>query len=212
MMFPRSIPFRTVHPRSSLAGLTAALFILLVFVSTGRAALVTYVATDVADTSPGQDLWEYAYTVGLADFTTGEGFTVSFDRHLYTLLQSPAPFVNADWNPLTIQPDLALNSNGFYDALTLRDHPSLANLFKVQFVWLGSGTPGSQSFVTYNRQFQVTSAGVTVPEPSTFVIGFFVPAAVFLSRLRRLLRSPEGSSQSVRGNNASASGDHGRHF
>ena len=197
MMFPRSFGSRTVHLRFSLAGVMAMLFLLLVFVSTGRAAFVTYAATDVADTLPGQDLWEYAYTVGLADFSAGEGFTVSFDRHLYALLQSPPPFVNANWDPLTIQPDLALNSNGFYDALALRDNPSLADPFKVQFVWLGSGQPGSQPFTIYDRQFQVIAQGSTVPEPSTLLIGFCIPAALLLTCRSRVSRRVGDSRQGL---------------
>ena len=43
-------------------------------------AAVTYVATNVADTTPRQDLWEYTYRVSLANFASGEGFTVNFDR------------------------------------------------------------------------------------------------------------------------------------
>ena len=110
---------------------------------------------DLADTTPGQDLWEYSYEVSGLTLTTGQGFTIFFDVNLYTLLQNPPPFVNSDWDLLTAQPDLALHSNGFYDAQALRNNPSFADPFKLRFVWLGTGgtTPGSQPFTVYNADF-----------------------------------------------------------
>ena len=58
-------------------------------------------------------MWEYRYTVTGLALTAGQGFTIFFDFHLYTLLQNPPPFVNADFDLLVVQPDLALTSNGF---------------------------------------------------------------------------------------------------
>ena len=80
--------------------------------------------------------------------------------------------MNADFDLLTVQPDLALASNGFYDALALRNNPSLADLFKVRFVWLGTGTSGSQPFTVYNADFSTQSQGQTtsVPEPSALAL------------------------------------------
>ena len=165
------------------AGRVAMLVISLASASPSRGATITYVASDVADTTPGRDLWEYTYRVSLANFTPGEGFTVIFDRNLYTLLQSPPPIVNADWESSTLQPDFALNSNGFYDAVAVRGAPSLSDPFKVQFVWLGSGAPGAQPFTIHDRNFLVISQGQTapVPEPSTRLFMFCIPAAVLLS-------------------------------
>ena len=127
---------------------------------------------DLADTTPGQDLWEYRYTVSDLTLTTGQGFTIFFDFNRYALLQNPPPLVNADWDPLTVQPDVALHSNGFYDAQALRNNPSLADPFKVRFVWLGSaGTvPGAQPVTVYNADFSTQSQGQTVPEPTAFAL------------------------------------------
>ncbi len=183
MMFSQTINLCTPLRRFCLTGIAATLLLLFVFAPSSQAAAITYVATNVADTTPGQDLWEYSYRVSLANFASVEGFTVNFDRNLYALLQSPPPIVNADWDVITIQPDLALNSNGFYDALALRSNPSLADPFKVRFVWLGSGTPSAQPFTMHDRNFATVSQGQTaaVPEPSTRLFMFCIPIAVLLS-------------------------------
>ena len=129
---------------------------------------------DLADTTPGQDLWEYSYIVSGLTLTAGQGFTIFFDLGLYTLLQNPPPFVNADFDLLVAQPDTVLNSHGFYDALALRDNPSFADPFKLRVVWLGTAgtTPGPQPYTVYNADFSTQSQGQTtnIPEPSALAL------------------------------------------
>ena len=162
--FPRSV----FQP--GLAGLLTVF--LFTFSSPGRAATVIFEATNLADTTPGEDLWRYSYTPGDFTFAAGQGFTVVFDRALFSQLQSPPSFINADWDALSLQPDLALNSDGFYDALALRNAPSLADPFKVNVVWLGTGAPGPQPFTIYDTNFQPLAQGQTtnVPEPSALAL------------------------------------------
>ena len=130
-MFPQSVGFSATARRPGLTGLLAVLLLLLMLAPPGRAATVIFTVTDVADATPGQDLWEYSYQVTGVTFALGQGFTIFFDRALFSQLQSPPPFVNADWDPIAIQPDLALNSDGLYDAQALRNGPSLADRFRV---------------------------------------------------------------------------------
>ena len=155
-----------------------------------RAAAIGYTATDLADTTAGEDLWLYQYHVSGFTFGSGEGFTITFDRSLFTKLQSPPPLVNADWNVLTLQPDLALSSNGLYDALALRAAPSLANDFRVTAVWLGAGTPAAQPFTIYNASFTTIAQGQTaaVPEPATALLLLSSAAFASLRRPRRSVR------------------------
>lgn len=129
-------------------------------------------ATDVADTTPGEDLWQFSFTPGDFTFATGQGFTVFFDRALFSQLQSPPPSVNADWDLLSVQPDLLLGSDGFYDALALRNSPVLSDPFRVNAVWLGTGSPGPQRFTIYATSFQPIAQGQTtnVPEPSATLL------------------------------------------
>ena len=126
-------------------------------------------------------MWEYSYRVSGLPLTAGHGFTIFFDLSLCTLLQSPPPFANADFDLLVVQPDLALSSNGFYDAQALRSNPSFAAPFKLRFVWLGTGgaTPGAQPYTVYNADFSTQSQGQTtdVPEPSALALHLTV--AVF---------------------------------
>ena len=184
MLFSQTIKLRGPLRRSCLPGIAAKLLVLSAVISSSRAAAITYVATNVADTMPGQDLWEDSYRISLDSFASGEGFTVNFDRNFYALLQSPPPIVNADWDAITIQPDLPLHSDGFYDALALRNAPSLADPFTVRFVWLGRGAPGAQPFTVHDRNFATVSQGQTaaVPEPSARLFMFCIPVAVLLSR------------------------------
>ena len=93
--------------------------------------------------------------------------------------------MNADFDLLVVPPDLALTSNGFYDAQALRNAPSFADPFKVRFVWLGTAgtSPGAQPVTVYNADFSTQSQGQTVPEPSTLVL--LVAAASLLARRPR---------------------------
>ena len=194
MMFPQSVGSRTTVRKFGLAGLLAVLLIFLPPDAPGAAvvslpkgigtefiqpppeitASFRFEVVDLADAVPGQDLWEYRYTVRDLALTAGQGFTIFFDFRLYRLLQNPPPLVNADFDLLVVQPDLALTSNGFYDAQALRNAPAFADPFKVRFVWLGTAgtSPGAQPVTVYNADFSTQSQGQTtnIPEPSTFAL------------------------------------------
>lgn len=157
---------------------------------TGSAVTISFVTIDLADQVSGEDLWQYSYSV--TDFTFDEniGFSVFFDPSLYTALEDPPPFVNADWDLLTLQPDLGLPADGVYDALALVNEASLADPFLLTFVWLGSPAtpPGSQPF-EINRfdaegtLLETIEIGVTVPEASTWsLVGSGILLLAVLSR------------------------------
>ena len=168
----------------------------------GRGATIFYEPTDIIDSTSGQDLWQYRYTVSDVAFDVDQGFSIEFDRSLYEDLQSPPPPVNGDWNVLTLQPDLLLPDDGFYDAFALVIGASLSDQFSVQFVYLGTGTPGSQAFTInqFDAQGNFESEldrGVTqlatpgpseIPEPSTLV--FALVGLTCLTIARRSLSRP----------------------
>lgn len=175
------------QPQQTRFVAAAALCLLLFFRSTeSRAAIVSYTATDLADTTPGEDLWRFSYHVGGYTFGLGEGLTITFDRTLFTKLQSPPPVVNADWDAISLQPDLGLSSNGSYDAQALHAAPSLADDFRLTAVWLGTGSPGAQPFTIYNSSFTPISSGQTtsVPEPGSVALVGYGLAALCLRRRR----------------------------
>ena len=97
--------------------------------------------------------------------------------------------MNSDWNVLSVQPDLALRQPGYYDALALRNGPSRADPFVIDFVWIGAGSPGAQPFDIHNASFQTVFSGMTVavPEPGTVSL---VLAALMAGLVWRRIRKP----------------------
>lgn len=157
----------------------AALALAMAFqVGTAQAITISYQATDLPDVTVGEDLWEYAYTVADYAFNAFEGFTVFFDRTLYGEIEEYPTAPNDDWDVLTWNQDPGIPDDGAYDAMACVDNPSLTDLFKVSFVWLGSGTPGSQPFKVYDADFSTLLSGWTteatapapVPEPATLLL------------------------------------------
>jgi len=163
----RSIPFKRL-----VLYLIGSGFACLVFPV--QAALIQYQAIDLPDTTPGQDLWQYHYSVNDHTFAANTGFTLYFDPVLYANLQDPPPAVNADWDILVTQPKPLLSFEGIYDALALNNNPSLDNVFQLSFVWLGTQAPGSQAFEIYDAGFNIIASGntqlktSTVPAPAAF--------------------------------------------
>ena len=159
--------------RYAFSMLTAGLLVLLLFpVGKSYAIQILYEAANLADTTPGEDLWQYSYTVSDYSFDMDYGFTIHFDYSLYSNLEDPPPYVNDEWDPIVWQPDTAIPDDGAYDALALQDGASLADPFVVSFVWLGSGVPGSQFFDVYDPDFNTIESGNTapVPEPATILL------------------------------------------
>ncbi len=143
-----------------------------------QAIEIKYQAIDLADTTVGEDLWQYTYTISDYTFSEDTGFTIFFDSGLYTLID-PAPSApNADWDVLTWDPDPSLPDDGAYDAYALINNASLSDSFTVSFVWLGADTPGAQSYDVYDGiTWDILESGTTVasqaapvPEPATMLL------------------------------------------
>ena len=159
--------------RLTFSMLMTGLLILLLFpVGKSHAIQISYEAVNLADTTPGENLWQYSYTVGDYSFDMDYGFTIYFDHSAYSNLEDPVPYVNDDWDPIVWQPDTSIPDDGAYDALALEDAASLADPFVVSFVWLGSEVPGSQFFEVYAPDFNIIQSGETapVPEPATLLL------------------------------------------
>ena len=144
---------------------------------------IHFQAVDLADSTVGEDLWQYRYTVSDYVFESDTGFSLFFDPSFYRTLQSPAALINADWDILVTQPNtLLFSDNGIYDALALIDSPSLTHTFNLTFIWLGTNSPSNQFFEVYDFSFNTTESGQTqliksIPEPSIlwlFSIGVFL--------------------------------------
>lgn len=132
----------------------------------------------MADVNAGEDLWQYSYTVSNNTFVADTGFTIYFDLGFYDFLEPASTAPNGDWDIFTWNPDPSLPDDGAYDAYTLADNASLADIFNVSFVWLGgSSDPGSQFFEVYDGlTWSVLEVGFTatvsapVPEPATILL------------------------------------------
>jgi hypothetical protein len=150
------------------------------FTSTASASAILYTATDLADTTAGQDLWRYDYVLSGFKFAPNQGFSVLFDYKTYELLSDPTPdtdsapalSTDADWDVLLLQPEPGLLADGLFDSLALQSPSSF--VFSTHFVWMGSGTPGSQPFVIYDENFEDIARGRTaptsIPEPGTLLL------------------------------------------
>jgi hypothetical protein len=170
---------------------------------------IRFEAIDLADVTPGQDLWRYTYVVGDFDVEANVAFETLFAPHLYASLEDPPPPVNADWSLLTLQPDPLIADPGRYSALPLIDGASLADPFTVTFVWLGgpASRPGPQGFEINqfdpDGNFLMTlaigstiSAVSAIPEPPAIPL-----LIVSLVGLARAARRAAGQTVAHRENN-----------
>jgi hypothetical protein len=173
--------------------LTIASIVIVAGSSPAWAITIEYRATDV-----GSAVWQYEYFLTDGAFDADQGFFISFDPALYANLEDPPPFVHADWDPIVLQPDAVLGSDGVYDALALVDNASLAQPFVVTFTWVGGPAtqPGSQPFTLYELDAQANLVelgnGQTVPfqtapipEPSTLTLLSLGGAGLLRWRRRR---------------------------
>jgi hypothetical protein len=157
------------------------------------ATTITFEATNLKDSVLGQDLWMYTYFVSDAKFGEEDGFAIFFNQKLYDDLSiSPKTPGAPDWDPIIIQPDDTLPSDGYLDALALVTGPSLTSPFIVTFNWLGGAgmTPGVQRFEVYADldtdhpiEKGLTRPARTVPEPSTLLLSGL--GLALASRFRR---------------------------
>jgi hypothetical protein len=152
---------------------------LLFFIGSANALNISFQAFDLVDTTAGEDLWRYDYTLSDHSFAADTGFQIFFDYTLFANLDFSPPSPNTDWDVLTEVIDPVNNFDGVYDAYALFDNASLADVFSVEFTWLGSGSPGAQAFALYDGiTWAVIDSGTSVessqvapvPEPGTFIL------------------------------------------
>lgn len=138
-----------------------------------NAAAIVYQATSL-----GASDWRYDYTVqGAAPAGGFDGLTIYFDASLFGAIHNVV--VPSDWDPLLVQVDPGIPSDGFVDLLNLNSilQGSLSSFsFSVDVVYLGAGAPGAQRFELYIADpFTVveegrTAAALTVPEPASMAL------------------------------------------
>ena len=139
---------------------------------------IHYQATDIADTTVGQDLWQYRYFVS-GGFSTFFEFQVVFESQKTLDIAANPIAPHPDWYVSTIPPLPNVPSDGLYSALALVQNPFLADPFDITFVWAGPGTPGAQAFSILNTNVGDPDSGLVtigttqlapIPEPYTYTL------------------------------------------
>jgi len=112
------------------------------------ALAIQYQALNLADVTPGKDLWRYSYQVTGYNFQAGEGFDIYFLQSQYRNLSNPQPDNGPNWYVASsVGP--GVGAPLIYDAITIVPDSTAGVFFTVDFEWLGSGTPGSQPFEAF---------------------------------------------------------------
>lgn len=115
---------------------------ILLLPSLAFAGIVNYSATSL-----GGNLWRYDYTINnMSPSLQFDELTIYFDVNRYDLLS--APTAPSGWDPIVVQPDIALPADGFYDTINLGPlgTGTFIDGFSVSFAYLSAGTPGPQTF------------------------------------------------------------------
>ena len=165
----------TSRPMATLRAVAASVALLAGSVVAWAGPAVSYMAIDLADTTAGKDLWRYDYTVTGPVDAFG-GVTLHFLYGQYSDLM----FANANADPKV---DIGATPTDptamFGDGLATVSFPTLGlsatdtASFQVDFIWLGTGTPGAQPYEVFNGDFTqavssntTVTGALTVPEPS----------------------------------------------
>lgn len=141
--------------------------------------------------------WTVDFTVtndGAPDLITG--FTVYFSESLFAdLVVSASP---PEWDSIVIQPDLVLESPGFFDTFVLAPGAPLIlgasqSGFSAQFKLLGDAVPPMLFFDIVDQEFNVLFSGVTtpqIPEPA-IVVMLIIGLGVVETAVRRRSAQPD---------------------
>jgi hypothetical protein len=157
----------------------AAAFSLLSWLSpvwAGPVPIVTFSAIDLADSNPGDDLWQLNYTVtGTLD--PFQSINLLFDADDFGSLQAVTD--GTDLVAVVSDPDRLLSIDGIVN-LTFVDGLSagVERTASVSFLWTGTGAPQEQLFEYLDDQFNLIGSGTTadatnpnpVPEPPPLLL------------------------------------------
>jgi hypothetical protein len=131
---------------------------------------VTYTATQISGTE-----WQYGYSLS-GSYFSGDDLAVYFPPVTSSNLVDLGTG-GPDWTTFAFQPDPSIPADGEFDMTANVDDPSLTAVFDVQFDYSGAGSPGSQSFILYDPNFNIIDTGVThssvlpsVPEPAPWIL------------------------------------------
>jgi len=121
-------------------------------------------------------VWEYQYQI-TGSYLAGDDLAIYFPVATSSDL-SDLGTGGSDWTTFEFQPDPSLPADGEFDMVANIDDPSLAPIFAVEFQYSDPGSPGTQSFVLFDSNFDTIDSGLTrspsgipaIPEPNTFFL------------------------------------------
>lgn len=182
--------------RARLATTTALFALLSGLCATAQASYVEHTLTATA-----ANRWRASFSVtqggGVAPI---ESFTLYFDAALTSALgDALAP---PGWDPLVVQPDTGLGSDGYLDLLALDPLAALnsgarASGFAISFDWHGLSAPGGfrfsvndpVSFAVLESGFSAAVGPAAVPEPASWALAGLALAALACRRLAACRRA-----------------------
>lgn len=137
-------------------------------------AAVTYTATDLADTLPGQDQWRYTYTIS-APLPLFHSVNLLFSPLLYADLAVSGS--SSGLSPAVSQPDTLLPADGQLTVTATSGIPvGATETVDLDFIWLGGGVPGSQPYELLDDGFSIIepsprqtrlAGSLSIPEPAS---------------------------------------------
>ena len=137
-------------------------------------AAVTYTATDLADTVPGQDQWRYTYTIS-APLPLFHSVNLLFSPLLYADLAVSGS--STGLSPVVSQPDTLLPADGQLTVTATTGIPiGATETVDLDFIWLGGGVPGSQPYELLDDGFSIIepsprltrlAGSLSIPEPAS---------------------------------------------
>jgi hypothetical protein len=162
-------------------------------VATSRAGTIQYEVSTPSPAAPGEQ--EYTYILSGFTLAQYQGVEIVFPVDSFgSLLDGVA---GAGFTVSLLQPNVSPGVAGDYSVIAQIADPSLTGPFSVDFIYIGSGTPGAQQYFVnqYDQSgdFQgVLGSGSTVayqtPEPGNMVLpGFLLVAGGVWQAVRRHL-------------------------
>ena len=175
-----------------------SLYLCAAFLAAGTlaGASIQFEATQIGTTGGGDRVFQYSYFVD-GTFSVNQELDIRFDPALYRDLSNAV--AEPGFDVLLFQPNNPPGSFGDFSALALVNNPSLAQPFRVDVTYLGSGQPGAQPFFinTFNSNGQIIgsesgfttppSGDAVVPEPGTRELSgvALIVVCAYLLTLRR---------------------------
>lgn len=163
---------------------------ILFSVATSRAGTIQYAVSTVA---PGEQ--QYTYLVSGFALAQYQGLEIVFPEASFETLSNGV--AGAGFDVSLLEPNVSPGVAGDYTAVAQISDPSLAGPFSVDFIYIGTGTPGPQEY--YVNQYDqngdlegLLNSGSTVayqaPEPGNLALpGFLLVAGGVWRAVRRHL-------------------------